>query len=200
MMMGMLCAGGLTPLMDDERPADADNPRGYFEYAPVRRLREDTSWLTAARGKVVKIVSPLLDALPEEIACSVIFMERDLDEILASQRALLRRRAEERVISAPVIESSRLDQEDARLRPLYAEHLRHVRHRLRLRQNTRVLDVAYTGVLADAESAARAVASFLGVSLDLPAMTRFVDPSLRRQHAFGAEDQPKISPSNNSPQ
>ena len=198
MMMGMLHAGGLVPLTDGARPADADNPRGYFEYAPVRRLREDALWLTGVRGKAVKIVSPLLDSLPGEMACTVIFMERDLDEILASQRALLVRRAEEGVISAAVLDASRLDEEDARLRSLYAEHLCRVRDWLRHRENTRVLDVAYGGVLADPEGAAHTVAEFIGVPLDVAAMARAVDPALRRQYA--PRDHPKISPSNNSPQ
>ena len=200
MMMGMLHAGGLSPLMDGERPADADNPRGYYEYGPVRRLREDASWLAGARGKAVKIVSPLLNALPGEIACSVIFMERDLDEVLASQRALLHRRAAQGVIRPAEFDASRLDREDARLRVLYAEHLHRVRDWLRRRAHTPVLGVAYTGVLGDPHGAALTVAAFLGLPLDVAAMARAVDPSLRRQFGLGAGNQPKISPSNNSPQ
>lgn len=200
MMMGMLCAGGLMPLMDDERPADAHNPCGYFEYAPVRRLREDASWLAGARGRAIKIVSPLLNTLPDDIACHVIFMERGLDEVLASQRALLIRRAEEGLIHPGVIEPSHLDHEDTRLRTMYAEHLCEVRQWLRHRKNTRVLNVAYDRVLADPEGFARSVADFLAVPMDVAAMARTVDPALRRQRAAGTWDQPKISPSNNSPQ
>ena len=197
MMMGMLRAGGLVPLMDDARPADADNPRGYFEYGPVRRLREDASWLAGARGKVVKIVSPLLDALPADIACSVIFMERDLDEILASQRALLVRRAEAGVIGPEILDPSRLDQEDARLRPLYEEHLCRVRQWLRLRENTRVLDVAYHGVLADPKAPLARCRAFWVFPLT---WRPWPVPWTGLAKAVCARGSPKISPSNNSPQ
>ena len=67
MMMGMLEAGGVTPLVDGVRAADASNPKGYFEFEPVKALTidGDPSWLPAARGKAVKIISFLLTWLPE---------------------------------------------------------------------------------------------------------------------------------------
>ena len=45
LLMQMLDAGGYPVLCDDQRPPDADNPRGYFEYSPVRRLEKDNHWL-----------------------------------------------------------------------------------------------------------------------------------------------------------
>jgi hypothetical protein len=36
--MQMLVAGGLTPLVDGQRAADAGNPRGYFEWEKAKSL------------------------------------------------------------------------------------------------------------------------------------------------------------------
>ena len=99
MLMQMLVAGGLTPLTDGLRQADEDNPRGYFEFEPVKQMASDTSWIDQARGKVVKIVAPMIPNLPDGVPCRVILIERDLDEILASQRQIISRRAQRGAVS-----------------------------------------------------------------------------------------------------
>src|SRR5437763_895686 len=92
-MMQMLQAGGLLPLTDGLRPADESNPRGYFEYEPVKRLRTDRSWLPQARGHAVKVIHLLLRELPLDgsLAYRIVFMRRPIEEVLASQHALLQR-------------------------------------------------------------------------------------------------------------
>jgi hypothetical protein len=93
MMMQMLQAGGMPCLVDGAREADENNPRGYFEFDAVKRLHNDTSLLGEAVGKAVKIVAPLLPRLPADLEAPlrIIFMERDIDEVLASQAAMLTR-------------------------------------------------------------------------------------------------------------
>ena len=80
MLMNMLAAGGLELLSDGARAADEDNPHGYFELERVMALADepDPSWLHAARGKGVKIISHLLKHLPRENDYRVILVERDL--------------------------------------------------------------------------------------------------------------------------
>lgn len=90
--MQLLVASGLEAATDELRPADPDNPLGYFELAAVRRIRDDAGFLAACRGRVVKIVAPLLFALPPGLPARVLFVERDLAEVMASQRAMLARR------------------------------------------------------------------------------------------------------------
>src|SRR5574341_398925 len=95
LMMNMLAAGGLPVLTDSLRSADDDNPNGYFEFEPVKKLADGRSeWLPQADRKVVKIISALLEHLPNSYHYKIIFMERDLKEILASQRTMLSRRHE----------------------------------------------------------------------------------------------------------
>jgi hypothetical protein len=92
MLMQMLAAGGMRFLSDGLREADEDNPRGYLEFEPVKNLLKDSKWLFEGAGKAVKIVAPLLAALPPGLACRVILSERDLDEVLDSQERMLVRR------------------------------------------------------------------------------------------------------------
>ncbi len=176
LMMQMLRAGGLELLADDSRPPDADNPRGYWEYAPVSRLREDAGWVAAAAGKAVKVVSPLLAYLPPGLAYRVVFMERAMPEILASQRAMLARAGG----AAP---SAQFD--DAAMAERFARHLREVRAWLAAQPNFAVLAVDYDALVTGQAAAAAAVRDFLavelGVELDAAAMAAVVDPALYRQ-------------------
>jgi hypothetical protein len=90
-MMQMLDNGGIPVVTDNIRTADTDNPRGYYEYEQVKKIREDAAWVPATRGKAFKMVSQLLYDLPAQEQYHVIFMERDLDEMLASQEKMLQR-------------------------------------------------------------------------------------------------------------
>jgi predicted AAA+ superfamily ATPase len=72
MLMQMLAAGGMDVVSDGLREPDEDNPRGYLEFEPVKNLLKDSKWLFEARGRPVKIVAPLLAALPPGLACRVI--------------------------------------------------------------------------------------------------------------------------------
>ncbi|HWZ78514.1 MAG TPA: hypothetical protein VNX87_18360 [Candidatus Sulfotelmatobacter sp.] len=60
LMMQMLVAGGMTPLSDGERTADADNPCGYLEWERIKQLPTDPGCIVEAEGKVVKVISRLL--------------------------------------------------------------------------------------------------------------------------------------------
>ena len=91
MMMRMLEAGGIPPLIDNLRRPNEDNPGGYYEFEPVKRTKQDPSWLTTAGGKVVKMVYRLLYDLPTGYEYRVIMMRRTLEEVLASQEAMLKR-------------------------------------------------------------------------------------------------------------
>src|SRR5215813_11558433 len=91
LMMQMLASGGVEVVTDHIRTADTDNPRGYLEFEKVKKIKEDQSWLPAVRGKAVKMVSQLLYDLPASERYRILFMERDLDEMLLSQEKMLKR-------------------------------------------------------------------------------------------------------------
>jgi hypothetical protein len=177
MAMKMIEAGGLVPVTDEIRTADEDNPKGYFEDERVKDLgeMEDRSWLRSARGKVIKVVSSLLQYLPEDNSYKVIFMRRNLREVLASQSKMLDRRGES---------SSTADDD---LLAMYESHLEKVEFQLRFRPWFDALYVDYRSVLEDPETAARRMNEFLGGRLNERRMVEAVDPNLYRNRAENLE-------------
>ena len=172
LMMRMLEAGGLPLLTDGLRLADEHNPRGYFEYEPVKRLAQDSSWMPAARGKAVKIICWLLPYLPDSLDYRVVFMERDLDEIFASQRDMLLSRGD------PAAR-----QPADRLISALADGIQDAKQWLAARPNVRTLMAPYAEVLRDPARWATAISRFLGTPLNKPAMCAAVDPTLHRHRA-----------------
>ena len=169
LMMQMLAAGGIPPLHDGHRPADADNPRGYFEFAPAKNLRADASWLSHARGRALKLVAQLLPFLPPEYEGRVVLMERSLEEVIASQETMLQRRGRAGAALAP-----------DKLRAVYDHQLARVGEVLE-RRRLPVLRVRHIDCLTDAAAVARRVKDFLKLPLDASAMAAVVDPTLYRQ-------------------
>lgn len=170
MTMKMLEAAGLAVVTDGVRTADDDNPRGYYEDERVKDLAQadDKSWLKGARGRVVKVISYLLSELPAENNYKVIFMQRDLAEVLASQKKMLERRGE--TDETP----------DERMLEIYRDHLWKIGYRMKGGAQFERLDVPYRAVLdAPREQAAR-IAKFLGRSLDVEKMAAVVDKQLYR--------------------
>ncbi len=170
MMMKMLDATGLPIMTDHQRTADQDNPKGYFEYERVKDLAEETdkSWVRDARGKVLKVISHLLEALPDDNFYRVILMRRDFDEIIASQNKMLVRRAEENPI------------EDAAAKEAYIRHLVDLRFMVRRRPNFEMIEVHFTQALQAPQTFVAEVSAFLGGQLDTAAMTTVIDPDLYR--------------------
>ena len=175
MAMKMLEAGGMELVVDNVRTADEDNPKGYFEDERVMDLAEmdDTSWLRDARGKVIKVVSSLLNYLPKDNAYKVVFMRRNLHEVLASQAKMLVRRGEDS------------HTEDGDLLAMYESHLEKVQFQLRFRPWFETLYLDYADVVKDPSSQAQKIAAFVGGNLDLGRMAAAVDGSLYRNRADG---------------
>lgn len=169
MMMKMLEAGGLGVLVDGIREADEDNPKGYYELERVKQIKEDTSWLEEARGKVVKLISQLLLYLPEGWRYRVIFMRRDLDEVLRSQKKMLERRGEKN------------ETEDAEMKRMFIAHLAEVEDWLRAQPHIDVLYVSYNRMIKEPAKNAARINDFLGGFLDVEKMISVVDEGLYRQ-------------------
>ena len=171
MMMRMLDAAGLPIVTDHERSADEDNPKGYYEYERVKELDKggDSSWMLEHRGKVVKIISFLLTDLPDSCSYKVIFMRRNLDEVLASQNKMLVRRGEDGGGT-----------DDAKMKRLYMGHLAKVDGWMSQQMNFETIDVNYSGVISDAAGEAARLEKFLGLQGKAGVMAEAVDASLFR--------------------
>ena len=170
LMMSMLEAGGMKALTDGIRKADEDNPRGYYEFERVKQIEKDKAWLKDAKGKVVKMVSALLEHLPPNYYYKVIFMRRKMKEILASQRQMLIRKGK------PTDEVS-----DEKMAILFNEHLRKIKKWLGNQPNFDVLYISYNDILKDPVSNVQKINTFLNNSLDTEKMISVVDKKLYRQ-------------------
>jgi hypothetical protein len=173
MLMQMLAAGGMQVLSDGLRQADEDNPRGYFEFEPVKNLRKDSGWPCQGRGKAVKIVAPLLAQLPRDLPCRVILCERNLDEILDSQERMLARR------NQPAATPARRQM----LKHEYLRILGRIKVMLAERPRTQLLVIEHRHAMSDALATARSVNAFLGGGLHEAKMAAAVEPALHRNRA-----------------
>jgi hypothetical protein len=169
MMMKMLTAGGLEAVTDNIRTADEDNPEGYFEFETVKKLRDDHSWLPDARGKCVKIVSSFLKHLPQNFTYKIIFMRRNIEEVLASQQQMLVRRGE------PTDTIS-----DEKMRQTFERHLKDIESWLSAQPNISILDVNYNEMIANPQPGVRMINDFLKVELDADRMVAVVNRNLYR--------------------
>jgi len=176
MMMKMLDAGGLSVVVDNLRAPDEDNPGGYYEFEKVKDIRADNSWLGEARGKVCKMVSQLLYDLPPGLDYKVVFMERNLSEMAASQRKMLVRLGR----------GAEAGSDEDMLRQ-YEAHLGKIKGWLAGQPNIAVLYVSYNAVMADPRGEAVRVAGFLGGGLDVDKMAGVLDSSLYRNRAEGPQ-------------
>ncbi len=171
MMMKLLEAGGLPPVTDNIRAADEDNPKGYYEFERVKQLpKGDVAWLPDAQGKVVKVIAALVPHLPAGYHYRVIFMQRAMPEVLASQRQMLIRRGED---------PDKIP--DDLMAKLFEKHLRQVDDWIKQQPNVERLDVNYNEMLKNPQPFIDQINAFLGSQLDTRQMVTVVDPSLHRQ-------------------
>src|ERR1700687_5966338 len=170
LMMQMLAAGGVPILSDGERRADIDNPRGYLEWERIKQLPKDPACIAEAEGKAVKVISQLLLSLPPQHEYLVIFMQRPLPEVMASQDEMLRRRG----TFDPAAENSC----GARA---FQGHVSDVYGWLNGKPHVKVSRVQYHAVLREPKETAESIPEYLEIPLDVEAMARQVDGNLYRQ-------------------
>ncbi len=170
LMMQMLEAGGLPILTDNIRKPDENNPKGYYEMENVKKLSENNSWLADAENKAVKIISMLLYNLPANHQYKIIFMTRNMEEILSSQKSMLKR----------------LDKEpgppDTDMRSFFENHLKKLDQWLKKQTCIKTLYCNYNKLLEKPDEAAKDIMNFLNIDLDLKKMTGAVDKSLHRHN------------------
>lgn len=178
LLMQMLAAGGWPVMHDSERPADADNPEGYYEWDDLKQLRTRPDILREAEGKVVKVISMFLTLLPNKHTYKVIFMRRPIEQVADSQfRVNARRRHKAEDAAVPDEERSAMEK---RLRT----HSEWIGEHLRITPNFQVLEVDYPSLVAEPSEWVARIAAFAGKpDLDedsLARMASVVRPALHR--------------------
>jgi hypothetical protein len=171
MMMKMLESGGMAIMTDGGRDADIDNPKGYFEYERTKDLEKETdkSYISEGRGKALKVISFLIKDLPDDNDYKVIFMRRDLDEVLASQDKMIQRLG---------TTDSSADAEA--MKEAYRNDIVRARLLCKKRPNFELIEVHYRSSIEDPVETSRKVNAFLGHRLDEKAMREAVEESLYR--------------------
>lgn len=168
MMMQMLSAGGLELFTDNERKADENNKKGYFEHEAVKNLAKNKAWLPEANGKTVKIIAQLIPYLPLNYRYKIIFMERDLDEVVSSQQKMLTRLGK-KVKPATNLEG------------VFENSISNVKDWIAEQSNIDVIYVEYAKVIENPELETKRINEFLGDKLDEINMKEAVDAGLRRE-------------------
>ncbi len=167
LMMQMLDQAGVDVVTDYIRQADRDNPRGYYEFERVKKMKEDASWLPQLRGKAVKMISQLLYDLPDSERYRILFMERDFDEMLLSQEKMLAR------LGRPAAPRDQMKRS-------YIIHLTRLRNWLAQQSHMAILSVNYNDLVHHPQRHATRVTTFLGRPVSSHQMAASVDPSLYR--------------------
>ncbi len=176
MMMQMLQAGGIEIYSDGKRQADENNPRGYLEHELTKSLATQKKWLKEANNKGVKVIANLLHQLPAHYHYKIIFMERDLHQIIASQRKMIKRlgkKTKQDVLPLPLFNK-------------YQETLKSVKFWASKSKYVDVLYVNYKDVIDDAFSQAIRINEFLDYALLPELMAQAVDEKLHREKSIGA--------------
>lgn len=170
LVMQMLAAGGMSVLTDGERTADADNPRGYYEWEPVKKLSREPQSIAAAEGKAVKVISSLLWTLPADRDYKVLFLDRPMEEVVASQAAMIRRLG-----AAPAALS------ETAMAAAMTAHLKQVQAWLTRQKHMELCPLAFHDLLREPAREAARMKAFLAQPLDETAMAAQVDRQLHRQ-------------------
>jgi hypothetical protein len=169
MMMQALEAGGMPVLTDHIRKSDEDNPKGYYEFEPVKKTKTDSSWVPEAVGKVVKMVYRLLYDLPEGYEYRVVFMRRNIEEILLSQNIMLERSGQ-----------NSNDVSTEKLAEMFKRDLEKIESWISNQGNFSIISVDYKEMIESPIAQSQRVNGFLGGELDIEKMSLVVDPSLYR--------------------
>jgi len=166
MMMQILDAAGIDILTDKIRNADDNNPKGYYEFEPVKNMAKDVSWFDQANGKAVKVIAQLLKFLPDGFTYKVIFMKRNLNEVLTSQQKMLGKDTKTFPMG---------------LAEIFKKDVARIENWFQIQPNMEVLYADYGELVSNPEKEMDKICDFLHIDPSLkPAMINSVDSSLHR--------------------
>ncbi len=168
-MMQILEKGGMEILTDEIRKADENNIRGYYEYEKVKSLMKDNAWLGDANGKVLKVISGLLPFLPDKYEYKIVFMQRDMDEVLSSQFRMLERMGIPQKVDSKILKMT------------FEKQLSDVKKLLLQKSNVELLKISYRDLVLEPEDEISKINTFFGNTLDAEKMITAVDKTLYKE-------------------
>jgi hypothetical protein len=164
LMMQIVAKSPVSVYVDGKREKDENNPEGYYELEAVKGIVQDNSFLNQAIGKAVKIVAPLPIYMNPELSYRVIFMRRDMDEILQSQEKMLQK-----------------DQisEREKFRTIYDFHLKKT-YRFLKENEIPFIDIHYNALIANPEEEILRLKTFCAFDTPIEELVSAVRPDLYR--------------------
>lgn len=165
LMMQMLEAGGLEIFTDEIRQPDINNPKGYYEYERVKSLARDNTWVPEAKDKVVKVIAHLLQFLPRDQKYKIIFMQRDMKEVIRSQQKMIGKNPD--IYPLAVVQA-------------FEKEIQKVMVWAEKEPMVDLITVNYAEVVADPSSAVKKISTFLKRYMLEEEMIKVVDKSLYR--------------------
>ncbi len=170
LMMQMLEAGNIPIFTDNKRKADENNPKGYYEHEAVKTIAKNKKWLQQTPGRAVKIISQLLIQLPAKYNYKVIFMLRDLAEIVTSQHKMLVRNGKHKEDVYP-----------GKLEIIYKNQLLRANEWFKSNHNAAVIYINHQEAINNPLETAKKIQQFLGLEMDVMKMSTVIDKSLYRE-------------------
>lgn len=167
LMMQLLNKSSLEILSDGIRQKDISNPEGYYELEAVKGIVRDNSFLKEAQGKVVKIVAPLPIYLDRTLNYRIVFMRRDIEEVLRSQEKMLNK-----------------DQtsEREKFRTIYEMHLNKT-YQFFEANSIPYIDIQYKQLLNDSQDELQKLIDFLDLSSSVDELLSVIKVDLYRNKA-----------------
>jgi len=164
LMMQILNKSELDIFSDGIRQKDISNPEGYYELEAVKGIVRDNSFLKNALGKVVKIVVPLPIYMDKSLSYRVIFMRREIDEVLKSQEKMLNK-----------------DQlsEREKFRTIYEKHLKKT-YSFFYANNISFIDIQHKALLYDSENEVMKIKEFLNLKSPVQDLVSAIKLELHR--------------------
>lgn len=166
MIMQLLEAGGMPIATDRKRLPDDSNPRGYLEIdSVIDKLKAEPRCVFDFKGKALKVIAYGLKHLPQGNYL-VIYVERNIEEVLDSMEKM----------------TGAKDEERGKTRKAFLNLNELAKAEVRRRRDMKVLFVDYNRILRNPGKHIAEIRRFLREKdLDLEKMMNVVDKKLYRQ-------------------
>jgi hypothetical protein len=164
LMMQLFNAANASIATDSIRVEDENNPKGYYELEAVKGIVKNNSFLKELNGKTIKIVAPLVTFIDLSLQYRVVFMLRDLDEVVQSQEKMVGK-----------------DQQDQKekFKSMYALHIEKSRQFL-LTHSIPFIEIQYKELLQNPETCLQGLIDFCGWETPMVELKSVIDDSLYR--------------------
>jgi hypothetical protein len=168
LLMQILSAGGIPTSFSNSRPADENNPKGYYELEGgkvIDRLVDGSFPLDEFKGKFIKITAYGLKFLPPG-KYKIIYSERNIEEILDSMEKMIGKK----------------DRNREETRKTFIKLNNIIKNQIQDREDIEVIIINYNEIISNPKDNINKMLYFIGVSGEiLGKMVEVVDNRLYRQ-------------------